>query len=279
MGFCLPVVKTPRRPRNPAARAMETASILLQPFSDFSIITGADVLPGRCEQYRCRGVTIMASEAENHEADSAVAAESGPSGDETELVERAKTEPQAFGQLYELYYSRMLNYIYRRTLDVALAEELTSNTFFNALRALPGYDHRGKFAAWLYRIAGNEIRLDWRAKRSRREGDCRWREEFVRLRFAAHQAVVAEDVEERMRQFTRLHDALSCLPERYQTVLALRYFEGLSYDEVADVVGKKLGTVKSLIHRGLERLKGQFEGSGATYWQNLHYQVQKECER
>ena len=91
--------------------------------------------------------------------------------DETELVERAKTEPQAFGQLYELYYSRILNYIYRRTLDVALAEELTSNTFFNALRALPGYDNRGKFGAWLYRIAGNEIRLNWRAKRNRRESD------------------------------------------------------------------------------------------------------------
>lgn len=199
--------------------------------------------------------------------------------DEQKLVERAKTQPQAFGQLYELYYSKMLNYVYRRTLDVAVAEELTSNTFFNALRALPGYDDRGKFGAWLYRIASNEIRLNRRAKRRRRESDCRWREEFGRIRFAASQAIPSEDVEEKMLQFARIHDALSCLPERYQTVLALRYFEGLSYDEVADVLGKKIGTVKSLIHRGLERLKRQFEGSGATYLQKLHYQVQKERER
>jgi RNA polymerase sigma-70 factor (ECF subfamily) len=222
----------------------------------------------------------MARKAGNFEADSAAAAGLEPCGDENELVERAKTQPQAFGLLYERYYGRMLSYIYRRTLDVGLAESLTSNTFFNALRGLPGYDHRGKFGAWLYRIAGNEIRLNWRAERSRRESDCRWREEFGRLRFAANQAIAAEDVEEKMRQFARLHDALRCLPERYQTVLALRYFEGLSCDEVADVVGKKLGTVKSLIHRGLERLKYQFErkGNGATYLQNRHCQVQKECE-
>lgn len=80
--------------------------------------------------------------------------------DEAELVERARTQPEAFGLLYDRYYSVVLNYIYRRTLDVALAEELTSNSFFNALRALGRYDNRGKFLAWLYRIAGNEIRLN-----------------------------------------------------------------------------------------------------------------------
>jgi RNA polymerase sigma-70 factor (ECF subfamily) len=199
-----------------------------------------------------------------------------PPGDEMELVERARTEPQAFGQLYELYYSRILNYIYRRTLDVALAEELTSNTFFNALRALPGYDNRGKFAAWLYRIAGNEIRLNWRAKRKRREGDSDWRQEFGRVCFAAHRAIAAEDVEDKKRQVARLHEAMSRLPEPYQTVLALRYFEGMSCDEVADVLEKKMGTAKSLIHRGLERLKRQFEGNGATFLQNHHYSVRKE---
>ncbi len=221
----------------------------------------------------------MAMEAGKLASDSAVACGLGPCGDETELVERAKTQPQAFGQLYEFYYGRMLNYIYRRTLDVALAESLTSNTFFNALRALPGYDNRGKFAAWLYRIAGNEIRLNWRAVRRRGENDSRWREEFGRLRFAQQQAISAEDAEEKTRQFARLHEALSRLPERYQTVLALRFFEGLSYEEVADVVGKRLGTVKSLIHRGLARLKDQFEENAATSRQNLHYQVQKERER
>jgi RNA polymerase sigma-70 factor, ECF subfamily len=221
-------------------------------------------------------MAVMAAEADDLEMAHVPAVESGPCRDETDLVERAKTEPQAFGQLYELFYSRILNYVYRRTLDVALAEELTSNTFFKALRALPGYDNRGKFGAWLYRIAGNEIRLHWRAQRNRRESDCRWREDLDRVRFAVDQAVSVADAEEKMRQFARLHDALDRLPERYHAALALRFLEHMSYDEVADVLGKKVGTVKSLIHRGLERLKRRFEGNGATLLQDLHYQVQQE---
>ncbi len=196
----------------------------------------------------------------------------GSRSDEAELVERAKTEPEAFGHLYDRYYSVVLNYVFRRTLDVALAEELTSNTFFNALRALGGYENRGKFLAWLYRIAGNEIRLNWRARRKQHEGEARWRAELGRVRFATDRAIATEteEVEEQARQFARLHEALSRLPERYQTILALRYFESLSCEEVAEVVGTKVGTVKSLIHRGLKQLRRQYEGDPATFQRNLH---------
>ena len=190
--------------------------------------------------------------------------------DEAELVDRAKTQPEAFGHLYDRYYSVVLNYVFRRTLDVALAEELTSNTFFNALRALGGYQNRGRFLAWLYRIAGNEIRLNWRAQRKQHEGEARWRAELGRVRFATDPAIATEEVEEQARQFARLHEALSRLPERYQTILALRYFESLSCEEVAEVVGTKVGTVKSLIHRGLKQLRRQYEGDRATFQRNLH---------
>ncbi len=196
----------------------------------------------------------------------------GSWSDEAELVERAKTEPEAFGHLYDRYYSAVLIYVFRRTLDVALAEELTSNTFFNALRALGGYENRGKFLAWLYRIAGNEIRLNWRARRKQHEGEARWRAELGRVRFATDGAIATEteEIEEQARQFARIHEALSRLPERYQTILALRYFESLSCEEVAEVVGTKVGTVKSLIHRGLKQLRRHYEGDRATFQRNLH---------
>ncbi len=199
--------------------------------------------------------------------------------DEAGLVARAKAHPDQFGALYDRYYARILNYCYRRTLDVATAEEITSNTFFKALRGLQDYDHRGKFGAWLYRIAGNEIRLAWRTQRRRPDGDARWREDYARVRFAADERTSAEDFEQQARQFARLHDAVRRLPERYQTVLALRYFEGLAYDEVADVLEKRVGTVKSLIHRGLKRLRRQFEANAATFLQDEHCHVREECER
>jgi RNA polymerase sigma-70 factor (ECF subfamily) len=214
----------------------------------------------------------MDSMAERERTEEIGAADSllEPWGDEVELVEQAKSQPEAFGQLYDRYYSVVLNYVFRRTLDVALAEELTSNTFFKALRALQDYENRGKFLAWLYRIAGNEIRLSGRARRHRQEGTARWRAEPGRVRFEADSAIATEEIEDQARQFARLHEALGRLPERYQTILALRYFESLSYEDVALVVGLKLGTVKSLIHRGLEQLRRQYEEDGATFQQNLH---------
>jgi len=178
---------------------------------------------------------------------------------EMELVARAKAQPEAFGRLYEIHYGRILNYIYRRTLDAAMAEELTSNTFFNALRSLPRYDSRGKFAAWLYRIASNEIKLKRRSQNIEREGNARWHEELDRITFASHESLASEMIEKKMHEFARLHDAMCRLPERYQTVLALRYFESLTYEEIAGVLEKKMGTVKSLLHRGLERLKQSLE--------------------
>jgi RNA polymerase sigma-70 factor, ECF subfamily len=214
----------------------------------------------------------MASMAEQVEDVGAAGSLLGSWSDEAELVERARTQPEAFGHLYDRYYSVVLNYVFRRTLDVALAEELSSNTFFNALRALGGYENRGKFLAWLYRIAGNEIRLNWRARRKQHEGEARWRAELGRVRFATDRVIATEteEVEEQARQFARLHEALSRLPERYQTILALRYFESLSCEEVAEVVGTKVGTVKSLIHRGLKQLRRQYEGDPATFERNLH---------
>jgi RNA polymerase sigma-70 factor, ECF subfamily len=196
--------------------------------------------------------------------------------DEIELVEKAKADSEAFGRLYDRYYSVILNYVYHRTLDVALAEELTSNTFFNALRSLARYRNSGKFAPWLYSIAGNEIRLSWRKWRNQRNGQDRWRDELHRVQFAAGPSLPLEEVEAQAYQFSRIQQALSCLPERYQTVLALRYFESLSYEEIADVIETKVGTVKSLIHRGLARLKKQFEGDGATFSPVLNYPMRKE---
>jgi RNA polymerase sigma-70 factor, ECF subfamily len=82
--------------------------------------------------------------------------------EEASLVARAKQDPEAFGLLFEAYYSRVLNFVYRCTQDTALAEDLASNTFLQALRALPRYDHRASFLAWLFRIALNEVRMHWR---------------------------------------------------------------------------------------------------------------------
>ena len=176
---------------------------------------------------------------------------------EFRLVERAKTDPEAFGRLFETHYDRILTYTYRSTLDLAVAEELTSNTFFKALRGLPRYRRRVPFAAWLYRIATNEVRMHWRSRRRRRTtaSDPASLEQIERAYFESPALEAEEERREKMRAYARLHELVGRLPERYRSVILLRFFEDLSYEAMADVLGKRIGTLKSLVHRGLRRLR------------------------
>jgi len=227
---------------------------------------------------RCRGSDAGLMRAMNDSAESQTFAASGtnvdapaPSlspGEEAELVLRAKTDPAAFGELYEAHYSAILNYLYRRTLRVAVAEELTSNTFFKALQGLGGYEQRQgvRFRSWLYRIATNEARMYWRGRRGGRrevlpllDG-----EDLGRVTFVWPETESAEAVRERQRQFAGVHEALRGLPEPYQAAIVLRYFEGLGHEQIAGIMGKRPGTIKSLVHRGLAKLGKAMAGMDAT---------------
>lgn len=194
---------------------------------------------------------------------------SGHSLSESQLVERAKSEPEVFGRLYEANYITILNYIYRRTLNVEVAEDLTSNTFFAALRALPRFRLRVSFRAWLYRIATNEIRKFHRSARRRKkaEENLGWEIELKRVNFASNERMDLADREERMSQHALLNESFAALPGRYQTVLSLRYFENLRYTEIAEAMGKRVGTVKSMVHRVLKHLGSRMRKKSATFSQ------------
>jgi RNA polymerase sigma-70 factor, ECF subfamily len=190
-----------------------------------------------------------------------------PLDEETELVQRAKNDPAAFGELYEAHYRAILNYLYRRTLSIAAAEELTSNTFFKVLRGLPGFQPRPsiRFRAWLYRIATNEAGMYWRSRKGRREMLLPSDEnDLPRITFVWPETEPPEIVREKQKQYALVHQALGRLPERYQSALTLRYFEGLGHEEIAEILGKRVGTVKSLVHRGLARLAVIVAKLGAT---------------
>ncbi|HEX6383892.1 MAG TPA: sigma-70 family RNA polymerase sigma factor, partial [Anaerolineae bacterium] len=89
--------------------------------------------------------------------------------DETALIERAKTDKEAFGQVYELYVDRIYNYVYYRTGNVADAEDLTARVFVRAMQHIGRYRDQGvPFSAWLYRIAHNLV-ANWHRDNSRRK--------------------------------------------------------------------------------------------------------------
>src|SRR5688572_28414521 len=83
--------------------------------------------------------------------------------DEQTIIEQAKTDPRAFGIIFDRYYPKILAYTVRRTSSVVIAEEIVSETFIKAYKNLPKFRWRGiSIEAWLFRIAVNELRMYFR---------------------------------------------------------------------------------------------------------------------
>lgn len=166
------------------------------------------------------------------------------------LVSAAREDTQAAGRLYDKYYSAILGYIYHSTLDKTVTEDLTSNVFLAAFRHLGRHRWRPiHFRAWLYRIATNEIRMHYRkAKRVR----------AFRLEPGSSEpdaAPPASDNPAAAEEQHLLHTALLQLKPKYRTAIILRYFENKAVAQISEITGRKAGTVRCQLHRGLAQLQ------------------------
>jgi len=175
---------------------------------------------------------------------------------EEELVKRAQHNRQAFGELYEIYYQRIFNFAVKRTADIQLSLDITSITFLKALGQIKKYRWRDvPFGAWLYRIAGNEINDHYRRGGGKRIASIEEIAELADTGDYADEINHAEEELSRQEEFLMLHKKIAELPEMYQEVITLKFFEKKKIKEMVEILGKKEGTIKSLIHRGLEKLK------------------------
>lgn len=179
--------------------------------------------------------------------------------EEKELVERARKDHQAFGQLYDKYYGPIYRYILHRVADGDLACDLTSETFFKALRNLKKFRWRGApFSSWLYRIATNEINMHFRKRKLHRLVSLETFLPFLKAEPEANpetQLINKEEEYQQYQEFKRLHQAIMRLSLTEQTVIALRFFERKRVKEIAQILGLPEGTVKSHAYRGLKKLR------------------------
>ncbi|MCX6031322.1 MAG: sigma-70 family RNA polymerase sigma factor [Chloroflexi bacterium] len=176
---------------------------------------------------------------------------------ETELVELAKTDPEAFGELYERNVERIYNYIYYRVGNVTDAEDLTARTFHQALGNLRRYVDQGvPFVAWLYRIAHNLVANHHRARG-------RWKmtslDDVELIGRPADAPDRAAELHERARA---LWSAIRRQPEERQRLLILKFTDRLSNDEIGDLMGRTESSIKSLYFRTLKSLKVDLEARG-----------------
>jgi RNA polymerase sigma-70 factor (ECF subfamily) len=184
---------------------------------------------------------------------------------EKKLVEAAKKDPEAFGPLFEEYYPRILKYASFRTGNAEIARDVTSETFFKALKNLWQFRWMGfSFSSWLYRIAGNEINMYFRRSKYEPTSLDAVLEKNPSLSPASkhdleQELLAAQDAIDSNRDYKMIKEELLKLPVIYQEALTLRFFEEMKISEIASALGKKEGTVKSLISRGLAMLKGSMQ--------------------
>jgi len=179
---------------------------------------------------------------------------------EKEQIEQAKHNPEAFGELYDQNYSAIFNYCLRRTGNAELARDITGETFVKALANIKSFKWRDiSFSAWLYRIAGNEI-LTFFRKTSYKAVSLEYLQEVQgydpESQYDLEDEVIAAEQElKRHVDYLFYRQKIKQMPVKYQEIIALRYFEGKSLKESAEILGKPEGTVKSLLHRGLDKLR------------------------
>ncbi|HYI14676.1 MAG TPA: sigma-70 family RNA polymerase sigma factor [Thermomicrobiales bacterium] len=175
--------------------------------------------------------------------------------DEGALVAAAKRDPRNFGPLYELYVDRIYRFAYRRVGTHHEAEDITAQTFQQALQALPAYEWRGlPFGAWLFRIAGNIINR--RGRTSGREVAV----EDVTV-FSGYEETDDDpaDLAWRSEQAGELAEKIGHLPPDQQRVLVLKFSHGMKNREIGDLMGRSEGAIKQLVHRALVSLRATIE--------------------
>ena len=172
---------------------------------------------------------------------------------DAQLVALAKADPGAFGALYERYVNKIYNYVYYRVGNHQDAEDLTSRTFFRALKHIGNYEDRGApVSAWFYRIAHNLV--------------ANWHRDQGRHPVVSLEAVPREDSpdwpeaaavtnEERERLFA----VVRRMPADRQRLLVLKFGGRMSNAEIGAIMERTEGAIKSLYHRTLIALRQEFD--------------------
>jgi RNA polymerase sigma-70 factor (ECF subfamily) len=176
-----------------------------------------------------------------------------PRENEKELVERAKRDPAAFGELYDRHFLQIYRFVYSRVRDQTVAEDVTSEVFVKALRSIGRYQDTGRpFSAWLYQISVNAVNDRFRASRT------------------------FEDIDEQrdltsggpsIEEMRRIWGVVETLPKQQRMAMVLKFQEDMKIEDIAQVMGKTPGAVKLLIHRGVSRVResvGQLAPEGGT---------------
>jgi len=170
----------------------------------------------------------------------------------SDLIIQARTSYNAFALLYRRNYDAIFKYCVHRLFDRHLAEDMTSQVFLKVVEKFHSFEGSEKqFQNWLYKIATNAVNEHLR-KSARRK---------TALKIFREQLKNRNSTFENPTKLAILKQAILTLKPRYQTIIALRFFENLKLTEIAEVLASSPGTVRSQLARALAKLRKKINAS------------------
>jgi len=171
--------------------------------------------------------------------------------DEAALIQRAKDgDPAAFAEIYDRHQPAIYRYVFYRVEDAPTAEDITSEVFIRLVEKIDHFTYRGKpILSWLYTIARHLITDHYR-----RDEPLELKEELASSKELSERPDIGKRIDRKMA-YQEMQAAISELTEDQRQVILLKFMEGFDNKSTARLLGKSVGAVKSLQHRGLASLK------------------------
>jgi len=173
--------------------------------------------------------------------------------EDEDLVLKARTQAEALSRLYEMYYERIFRFCVHRLFDKEIAEDVTSTVFLEVARSIRAFKGRTvqDFQNWLYAIAANQANAYIRKTSRRKE----------LLKEAADLMTAADGGTDKSSEpdWPRLYAAILKLKPKHQTIVTLRFFENLKYEQIAQILNVKEVNVRVTLHRILNELRNNLQ--------------------
>ncbi len=184
---------------------------------------------------------------------------------DSELVARAiGGREESFEELVRRYQRPIAAYVYRMVGDYDAALDLTQEVFIKVYGSLARYRSEFKFSTWIYKIAHNAA-IDHLRRHTTRDQSLISESDGVQYELPLKSGrPTPEQESERKERRAEIEAVVSHLPPTYKELIVLRHSHDLSYDEIADVTGLPLGTVKNRLFRAREMMRQQFLQRGIT---------------
>jgi RNA polymerase sigma-70 factor (ECF subfamily) len=185
--------------------------------------------------------------------------------DEELMADVAKANVKSFNVIFNRYYKQIFNFVKKNVPDHKTAEDITQEVFLRIFKSAARFDPERKFSSWIYKIAFNEVKRYYSKAAARRTSsinepiDSVWggaeRSEILEYKGAGPE--LSTESESRMQQIKKL---IATLPEKQKTVVILKVYQELTFEEIAQVLDCPLSTVLSRMRYAVRRMQRALEG-------------------